>query len=254
MANHDGEANFAECCEEVARSLAVLRVVRPSSQRRNIDDRQACAHVLKLLQELRESRGKSIWGLSYIRDRHSYIVVRPNRHAVAIERGVSRMSFPSDLEIARQGKPLPLKDIAAQMGIGEHLLEPYGKSLAKISLDAIDELKSRPKAKYVVVTAITPTPLGEGKTTTTVGLGQAFKHIGKNAIISLRQPSMGPTFGIKGGAAGGGYSQVIPMELLNLHLTGDFHAVTAAHNLLRQRLNQMLQILMPHLRQLVMHL
>jgi len=142
------------------------------------------------------------------------------------------MSFPSDLEIARAGKPLPLKDIAAQMGIGEHLLEPYGKSLAKISLDAIDELKSRPKAKYVVVTAITPTPLGEGKTTTTVGLGQAFKHIGKNAIISLRQPSMGPTFGIKGGAAGGGYSQVIPMELLNLHLTGDFHAVTAAHNLL----------------------
>ena len=158
--------------------------------------------------------------------------MRPNRHAVAIERGVSKMSFPSDLEIARQGKPLPLKDIAAQMGIGEHLLEPYGKSLAKISLDAIDELKSRPKAKYVVVTAITPTPLGEGKTTTTVGLGQAFKHIGKNAVISLRQPSMGPTFGIKGGAAGGGYSQVIPMELLNLHLTGDFHAVTAAHNLL----------------------
>jgi formate--tetrahydrofolate ligase len=142
------------------------------------------------------------------------------------------MSFPSDLEIARKGVPKPLTEIAAMMGIGEHLLEPYGKSLAKISLDAIDELKGRPKAKYVVVTAITPTPLGEGKTTTTVGLGQAFKHIGKNAVISLRQPSMGPTFGIKGGAAGGGYSQVIPMELLNLHLTGDFHAVTAAHNLL----------------------
>ncbi len=142
------------------------------------------------------------------------------------------MSFPSDLEIARAGKPLPLKDIAQQMGIGEHLLEPYGTSLAKISLDAIDELKDRPKAKYVVVTAITPTPLGEGKTTTTVGLGMAMKHIGKKAVISLRQPSMGPTFGIKGGAAGGGYSQVIPMELLNLHLTGDFHAVTAAHNLL----------------------
>jgi formate--tetrahydrofolate ligase len=142
------------------------------------------------------------------------------------------MSFPSDLEIARAGKPLPLKDIAQQMGIGEHLLEPYGTSLAKISLDAIEELKSRPKAKYVVVTAITPTPLGEGKTTTTVGLGMAMKHIGKKAVISLRQPSMGPTFGIKGGAAGGGYSQVIPMELLNLHLTGDFHAVTAAHNLL----------------------
>lgn len=125
-----------------------------------------------------------------------------------------------------------MADIAAQMGLGQHLLQPFGSDVAKISLDAIDELADRPKAKYVVVTAITPTPLGEGKTTTTVGLGQAMKHIGKNAVISLRQPSMGPTFGIKGGAAGGGYSQVIPMELLNLHLTGDFHAVTAAHNLL----------------------
>ncbi|MEI7548748.1 MAG: formate--tetrahydrofolate ligase, partial [Actinomycetota bacterium] len=142
------------------------------------------------------------------------------------------MSFPSDLEIARAGKFAPLADIAAQMGIGPHLLEQHGDELAKIRLEAIDELSDRPKAKYVVVTAITPTPLGEGKTTTTVGLGQAMKHIGKKAVISLRQPSMGPTFGIKGGAAGGGYSQVIPMELLNLHLTGDFHAVTAAHNLL----------------------
>ncbi|MFM8521330.1 MAG: formate--tetrahydrofolate ligase, partial [Acidimicrobiaceae bacterium] len=142
------------------------------------------------------------------------------------------MGFPTDLEIARKATAKPLTEIAAQMGIGGEFLEPYGKSLAKISLDAIDSLKSRPKAKYVVVTAITPTPLGEGKTTTTVGLGQAMKHIGKKATISLRQPSMGPTFGIKGGAAGGGYSQVIPMELLNLHLTGDFHAVTAAHNLL----------------------
>ncbi|MFN6118097.1 MAG: formate--tetrahydrofolate ligase [Actinomycetes bacterium] len=142
------------------------------------------------------------------------------------------MSFPSDLEIARAATPAPLTDIAAQMGIGPHLLESYGSELAKIKLDAIDELSDRPKAKYVVVTAITPTPLGEGKTTTTVGLGQAMQHIGKRAVISLRQPSMGPTFGIKGGAAGGGYSQVIPMELLNLHLTGDFHAVTAAHNLL----------------------
>ena len=142
------------------------------------------------------------------------------------------MSFPSDLEIARAAKLAPLPDIAAQMGIGPHLLEQHGDDLAKIKLEAIDELSSRPKAKYVVVTAITPTPLGEGKTTTTVGLGQAMKHIGKKAVISLRQPSMGPTFGIKGGAAGGGYSQVIPMELLNLHLTGDFHAVTAAHNLL----------------------
>jgi formate--tetrahydrofolate ligase len=142
------------------------------------------------------------------------------------------MSFPTDLEIARQATAKPLPEIAAMMGIPEHLLEPYGRELAKISLSAIDELADRPLAKYVVVTAITPTPLGEGKTTTTVGLGQAMQHIGKNAVISLRQPSMGPTFGIKGGAAGGGYSQVIPMELLNLHLTGDFHAVTAAHNLL----------------------
>ncbi len=144
------------------------------------------------------------------------------------------MSFPSDLEIARAASAKPLSEIAAKMGIGEHLLEPYGRELAKISLEAIPELAAsgRPKAKYVVVTAITPTPLGEGKTTTTVGLGQAMQHVGKNAVISLRQPSMGPTFGIKGGAAGGGYSQVIPMELLNLHLTGDFHAVTAAHNLL----------------------
>ena len=142
------------------------------------------------------------------------------------------MSFPSDLEIARAAVPKPMPEVAAKMGIGEHLLRPYGTELAKISLDALDELADRPKAKYVVVTAITPTPLGEGKTTTSVGLGQAMSHVGKNAVLSLRQPSMGPTFGIKGGAAGGGYSQVIPMELLNLHLTGDFHAVTAAHNLL----------------------
>ncbi|GAA5125880.1 formate--tetrahydrofolate ligase [Haloechinothrix salitolerans] len=142
------------------------------------------------------------------------------------------MSFPSDLEIARNASLKPLDDIASQMNLPAHLLEPYGRDLMKIDLAAIDELSDRPKAKYVVVSAITPTPLGEGKTTTTVGLGQGFKHIGKNATVAIRQPSMGPTFGIKGGAAGGGYSQVVPMELLNLHLTGDMHAVTAAHNLL----------------------
>ncbi len=138
----------------------------------------------------------------------------------------------SDLAIARSASPKPLDEVAASMGIESRFLEPYGEGVAKIKLAAIDQLADRPKAKYVVVTAITPTPLGEGKTTTTVGLGQAFKHIGKQATISIRQPSMGPTFGIKGGAAGGGYAQVIPMELLNLHLTGDMHAVTAAHNLL----------------------
>ena len=142
------------------------------------------------------------------------------------------MSFPSDLQIAKGAKLQPLTDIAKQMGISEDFLEPYGRHVAKVRLDAIEALKDRPKAKYVVVSAITPTPLGEGKTTTTVGLGQAFKHIGKKATIAIRQPSMGPTFGIKGGAAGGGYSQVVPMENLNLHLTGDMHAVTAAHNLL----------------------
>src|SRR4051794_25610717 len=138
----------------------------------------------------------------------------------------------SDLAIARSAPLKPLDEVAGSMGIESRFLEPYGEGVAKIKLAAIEQLAERPKAKYVVVTAITPTPLGEGKTTTTVGLGQAFKHIGKRATISIRQPSMGPTFGIKGGAAGGGYSQVIPMELLNLHLTGDMHAVTAAHNLL----------------------
>ncbi len=145
--------------------------------------------------------------------------------------------FPSDLEIARRAKLKPLTEIAGGIGIGKHLLEPYGDSVAKIKLEAIEELSDRPKAKYVVVSAITPTPLGEGKTTTTVGLGQAFSHIGKTATVAVRQPAMGPTFGIKGGAAGGGYSQVVPMEMLNLHLTGDTHAVTSAHNLLAAMLD-----------------
>jgi formate--tetrahydrofolate ligase len=142
------------------------------------------------------------------------------------------MVFPSDLEIARGAALKPLEDISDEMGIPAHLLEPYGEQVVKIKLAAIEELADRPAAKYVVVSAITPTPLGEGKTTTTVGLGQGFKHIGRQATVAIRQPSMGPTFGIKGGAAGGGYSQVVPMEVLNLHLTGDMHAVTAAHNLL----------------------
>jgi formate--tetrahydrofolate ligase len=139
---------------------------------------------------------------------------------------------PSDLDIARNAILKPLDDVAAAMGIGPDLLEPYGEDVAKIKLEAIEALAERPRARYVVVSAITPTPLGEGKTTTTVGLGQAFRHINRQATIAIRQPSMGPTFGIKGGAAGGGYSQVVPMELLNLHLTGDMHAVTSAHNLL----------------------
>src|SRR5580704_11452648 len=142
------------------------------------------------------------------------------------------MSVPPAIEIARQASLLPVTDVAAQMGIGPELLEPYGHHVAKVSLDAVAELADRPKAKYVVVTAVTPTPLGEGKTTTTVGLGQALACIGRQATIAIRQASMGPTFGIKGGAAGGGFSQVVPFENLNLHLTGDLHAVTAANNLL----------------------
>jgi formate--tetrahydrofolate ligase len=142
------------------------------------------------------------------------------------------MTMPSDLEIARSVSPKPLGDIADGMGLYEHHLQPYGPDVAKISLDAVDDLADRPVGRYVVVTAVTPTPFGEGKTMVTVGLGQAMAHLDKRAVVTLRQPSMGPTFGIKGGAAGGGRSQVIPMERLNLHLTGDFHAVTAAHNLL----------------------
>ena len=147
------------------------------------------------------------------------------------------MAFPSDLEIARGAHLKPVDDIASEVGLGMHLLEPYGEQVVKIKLSAIEELADAPKAKYVVVTAITPTPLGEGKTTTTVGLGQAMRHIGRRATVSIRQASMGPTFGIKGGAAGGGYSQVVPFESLNLHLTGDMHAVTAAHNQLSAMLD-----------------
>ncbi|GAB2752336.1 formate--tetrahydrofolate ligase [Salinifilum aidingensis] len=142
------------------------------------------------------------------------------------------MSIPNDLDISRATELKPLTDVAADMDIGRHLLEPYGHNVAKISLDAIEELADRPRGRYVVVSAITPTPLGEGKTTTTVGLGQGLHHLGQRSAVAVRQPSMGPTFGIKGGAAGGGYSQVVPMESLNLHLTGDMHAVTSAHDLL----------------------
>src|ERR1700746_3481869 len=142
------------------------------------------------------------------------------------------MAFPSDLDIARAASLKPLDDIAAEIGLPARHLEPYGRDVMKISLDAIDDLAGQPTAKDVVVSPTTPPPLVQGKTTTTGGLGQGFKHIGKRATVAIRQPSMGPTFGIKGGAAGGGYSQVVPMEVLNLHLTGDTHAVTAAHNLL----------------------
>jgi formate--tetrahydrofolate ligase len=142
------------------------------------------------------------------------------------------MSFPSDLEIARSVTPRPIVDVARDLGIADDELELYGPTKAKVKLEAIERLeKERPRGKYVVVTAITPTPLGEGKSTTSVGLAEGLNHIGKKAAVNIRQPSLGPVFGIKGGAAGGGYSQVIPMEDFNLHLTGDVHAIGAAHNL-----------------------
>src|SRR5512144_30510 len=142
------------------------------------------------------------------------------------------MSLPSDLEIARSVTPRPIVDVARDLGIADGELEFYGPTKAKVTLEAIRRLeRERPRGKYVLVTAITPTPLGEGKTTTTVGLAQGLQRIGVRAAVCIRQPSLGPVFGIKGGAAGGGYSQVVPMEDFNLHLTGDVHAVGAAHNL-----------------------
>jgi formate--tetrahydrofolate ligase len=142
------------------------------------------------------------------------------------------MSFPSDLEIARSVTARPIVEVARDLGLRDDEVEPYGHTKAKVTLAAIERLEAeRPRGKYVVVTAITPTPLGEGKSTTTVGLAQGLNRIGRKAAVCIRQPSLGPVFGIKGGAAGGGYSQVIPMADFNLHLTGDVHAIGAAHNL-----------------------
>jgi len=139
---------------------------------------------------------------------------------------------PSDIEIAQQAQMKPISEIAEQWGIEEDELELYGKYKAKINLSIFERLKDKPEGKLVLVTAITPTPAGEGKSTTTVGLGQALNKIGKKTVIALREPSLGPVFGVKGGAAGGGFAQVVPMEDINLHFTGDMHAITAANNLL----------------------
>jgi len=145
---------------------------------------------------------------------------------------------PSDLEIAQAAKPKPITQVAADLGIFEDELEPHGKWKAKVNLSILDRLGDRPSGKYIDVTAITPTPLGEGKSTTMVGLTQALgSELGKNVICCIRQPSMGPTFNIKGGAAGGGYAQIVPMEDFNLHLTGDIHAITVSHNLVAAALD-----------------
>lgn len=147
----------------------------------------------------------------------------------------------TDIQIAQEATMLPIKDVAASIGITEDDLELYGKYKAKISDELINRTKKNPDGKLILVTAINPTPAGEGKTTTSVGLGEAFGRLGKNALIALREPSLGPCFGIKGGAAGGGYAQVVPMEDLNLHFTGDFHAITSANNLLAALLDNHIQ-------------
>jgi formate--tetrahydrofolate ligase len=149
-----------------------------------------------------------------------------------VARGADQHKNPqSDIEIAQAATMRPIGEIAAKLGIPDEALSPYGRYKAKVALDYVNEL-DKPNGKLILVTAITPTPAGEGKTTTTVGLGDALNHIGKKAIICLREPSLGPSFGMKGGAAGGGYAQVVPMEDINLHFTGDFHAIGAANNLL----------------------
>ena len=147
----------------------------------------------------------------------------------------------TDIQIAQEATMLPIKDVAANYGITEDDLELYGKYKAKFSDEFMNSLDEKPDGKLVLMTAINPTPAGEGKTTTSIGLAQAFEKLGKKSVLALREPSLGPCFGIKGGAAGGGYSQVVPMEDLNLHFTGDFHAITSANNLLAALLDNHIQ-------------
>ncbi|HOP79848.1 MAG TPA: formate--tetrahydrofolate ligase [Armatimonadota bacterium] len=150
------------------------------------------------------------------------------------------MAYLTDVEIAQAAQPRMITDVARDLGLSDEDLELYGRYKAKVSLTVLEEMADRPDGKLILVTAITPTPAGEGKTTTTVGLGDAFKQLGKSVAIAVREPSLGPCFGIKGGAAGGGYAQVVPMEDINLHFTGDFHAITTAHNLLAAMLDNSL--------------
>jgi formate--tetrahydrofolate ligase len=145
---------------------------------------------------------------------------------------VRKMAFKTDIEIARAAQKKPIQEIGAKLGIPSEALLPYGHDKAKVGQDFIEGLQDRPNGKLILVTAINPTPAGEGKTTTTVGLGDGLNRIGKKAAICIREASLGPNFGMKGGAAGGGNAQVVPMEDMNLHFTGDFHAITSAHNLL----------------------
>ena len=141
-------------------------------------------------------------------------------------------NIPADIEISQKAEMKPIQDIASKLNLNEEDLEVYGKYKAKLEDQSWERIKDRPDGKLILVTAVTPTPAGEGKTCTSIGLAQAFGKLGVEHALALREPSMGPTFGIKGGAAGGGYSQVLPMEDINMHFTGDLHAIAAAHNLL----------------------
>ncbi|EJW94335.1 formate--tetrahydrofolate ligase, partial [gut metagenome] len=153
--------------------------------------------------------------------------------------GLCFMSFKTDIQIAQEATLQPITQIASKLGIEEEALEPYGRVKAKLDIHALRHLPR--KAKLILVTAISPTPAGEGKTTTSIGLADAMNKIGKKTVVCLREPSLGPVFGIKGGAAGGGYAQVVPMEDINLHFTGDFHAISAANNLLAAMLDNHIQ-------------
>ncbi len=147
------------------------------------------------------------------------------------------MAIASDVEIAQAAKLKPIAEVAGELGLGPDEIEPYGRFKAKVGLEALQRRSGVEDGRLILVTAMTPTPLGEGKTLTTVGLGQAFARMGKRSVICLREPSLGPVFGVKGGAAGGGKAQVLPMDEINLHFTGDIHAVTSAHNLLSAMLD-----------------
>ena len=151
------------------------------------------------------------------------------------------MGFKSDIEIAQEAELMHINEIAKIAGVSEDYLELYGKYKAKVDYNILNDMKDRENGKLILVTAINPTPAGEGKTTVSVGLGDALKKIGKNTVIALREPSLGPVFGVKGGAAGGGYAQLIPMEDINLHFTGDIHAVTTANNLIAAMLDNHIQ-------------
>ena len=142
---------------------------------------------------------------------------------------------PSDIEIAQAAKPRPIADVAKELGLGPDDILPYGRSKAKIAPEVV--ARSKPTGRLVLVTGINPTPAGEGKSTVTIGVTQALRRLGKKVVVCIREPSLGPVFGVKGGAAGGGYAQVIPMDEINLHFTGDFHAITSAHNLLSAMLD-----------------